>query len=218
MSILSFLNRVAERVAVHLRPYRKLDAHVSDHPRGKWNYLNGLRQFAHYSVVAGYYARLRPYGSVLDIGCGTGLMQRMLVPYNYSRYLGIDVSPDAIERAWLSVGPSPAESETRFQVGDLEQPLDWHGERFDVIIVNEALYYAEKPERVLTLLVEQALVSDGIVIISMYDSLNSQRLWQLLARHGWKPADTTTVRNGAGVTWSIRVFLPGRMGDGKAAR
>jgi SAM-dependent methyltransferase len=208
MSFFSFLRPfIRERSARRPIPYRKFPARASDHRQGKWDYLEGLEEFAHYSIITGYYARLRPRGSVLDLGCGAGLMQRMLLPYGYSRYVGIDISPDAIERASLALNVGEPHH-TLFQVGDLERPLEWRCAPFDVIIINEALYYAEKPVHVLTRLAEEALAPEGIVIISMYHSLNSEHLWSLLAQHGWRPADTTTVRNKAGTMWTIAVFQP----------
>jgi SAM-dependent methyltransferase len=212
MSIFAFGRAlIPDSLAIRLGSYRKLDARSFDHRRGKWNYLDGLREFAHYRIIVGYYTRLRPYGSVLDIGCGSGLMQRMLVPYDYDRYLGIDISPEAIDRARLSLRAAPSSSQTMFQVGDLEQPLEWSGAPFDVIIINEALYYLEQPARVLARLAEQALAADGVVIISMHRSLNTRRLWRLLARHGWTPDDATMVRNKTGATWDIGVFAAGRL-------
>jgi SAM-dependent methyltransferase len=205
----AFVRRfVPEFIAVPARRYRKLEVRASDHRKRRWDYLEGLNEFAHNSVIAGYYARLRPHGSVLDLGCATGLMQRTLIPYNYSRYLGVDISPDAIERAALALQGCAPYPDTKFQVGDLEQPLEWDGPPFDVIIINESLFYAENPPLVLSRLVEHALAPEGIIIISMYHSLTSQRLWRLLARHGWQPADATMVRNKAGTMWTVAVFQP----------
>jgi 2-polyprenyl-3-methyl-5-hydroxy-6-metoxy-1,4-benzoquinol methylase len=198
---------VPEWIAVPLRPYRKLEACPSDHRKGRWDDLESIQEFAHNSVIAGYYARLRPHGSILDLGCGSGLMQRTLLPYKYSRYLGIDISPDAIKRASVSLEACAPYPDTIFQIGNMEQPLEWNGAPFDVIIINESLYYAEKPVQVLSRLYEEVLAPDGIFIISMYHSLTSQRLWRLLARRGWRPTDVTTVGNKVGVTWTIGVFV-----------
>jgi 2-polyprenyl-3-methyl-5-hydroxy-6-metoxy-1,4-benzoquinol methylase len=204
-------NELAEELQSQIAPgelYRKHEAGPSDHRAGKWEYLDGLEEFAHYAIIAGYYARLSPRGSVLDLGCGAGLMQRMLLPHNYSRYLGIDISPDAIERATRDLSACPAHPDTTFRLGDLEQPLEETVAPFDVIIMNEALYYVENPTHVLSQLAQQTLAPNGIIIISMWHSLNSRRLWSLLARHGWHPHDVTTVRNKAGTTWKICVFQP----------
>jgi 2-polyprenyl-3-methyl-5-hydroxy-6-metoxy-1,4-benzoquinol methylase len=218
MSIFSLLRPlVPERVAIRLRPYRKVEAHASDHGAGKWNYLDGLEEFARYSIIAGYYARLRPQGSVLDLGCGAGLMQRTLVPYNYSRYLGIDISPDAIERASCALHADAQCPNTMFQVGSMEQNLDLNHPPFDVIIINEALCYTEQPVEVLSRLYKQVLAPEGIFIISLHHTLNSQRLWRLLARRGWQPTDVTKVSNKAGITWTVRVFAMGPTKDGNAA-
>jgi SAM-dependent methyltransferase len=197
---------VPERVAIRLLPYRKCQAHDSDHRLEKWSFLDGISEFAHHSIIAGYYARLRQHGSVLDLGCAAGLLQRTLAPYNYSRYVGIDISPAAIDRALLALQSCRPCPETVFQVGDMEAPITWNDSPFDVIILNESLYYAEKPVEVLSRLREEALAPSGIFIISMYRSLNTERLWRLLARHGWRPTDATTVSNKAGTMWTVAVF------------
>jgi 2-polyprenyl-3-methyl-5-hydroxy-6-metoxy-1,4-benzoquinol methylase len=208
----AFVRRfIPDSIAVPLRPYRKLPVRASDHPKGRWDYLEGLSEFAHYSIIAGYYSRLRPQGSVLDLGCGAGLMQRTLLPHGYSRYLGIDISPVAIERASLALTGLRNMPDTLFQVGDLER-MEWRGPPFDVIILNEVLFYSEKPVELLSRVAEQALAPEGIIIISMYHSLISERLWRLLARHGWRPADLTKVSNRSGVTWNIGVFVMQRAG------
>jgi SAM-dependent methyltransferase len=197
---------IPEWVAIPLLPYRKVQARESDHRLGRWNFLEGIGQFAHNSIIAGYYARLRPHANVLDLGCGAGLMQRTLAPYHYSRYVGIDISPVAIDRALLALQTCAPCLETTFQVGDLEGPIKCEGSPFDVIILNESLYYIDKPLQVLSRLRKEALASDGVFIISMYHSLNTERLWRLLARHGWRPTDVTTVSNKAGTMWTVAVF------------
>lgn len=197
---------IPEGIAIPLLPYRKSQARESDHRLGVWNFLEGLSEFAHNSIIAGYYARLRPHGSVLDLGCGAGVTQRTLAPYNYSRYIGIDISSAAIDRAFLALQTSEPCPGTTFQVGDLEAPIELNGSPFDVIILNESLYYAGKPVELLSRLREEALAPDGIFIISLYRSLNTERLWRLLARHGWRPTDVTTVSNKAGTMWTVAVF------------
>src|SRR5262245_50731925 len=57
-----------------------------------WDFLTGLEEVPHYSVIAGYLRFLKPGGSVLDVGCGEGILQTCFGSGAYSRYVGIDWS------------------------------------------------------------------------------------------------------------------------------
>jgi 2-polyprenyl-3-methyl-5-hydroxy-6-metoxy-1,4-benzoquinol methylase len=80
-----------------------------------------------------YYTHYRPGGSLLDVGCGEGVLQRRLRALGYARYLGIDSSEEAIARA-----QTERDARTEFRCADAEtyMPQD----RFDVIVFNEVLY------------------------------------------------------------------------------
>ena len=69
-----------------------------EYASGRWSYLGGVDELAHYSVIVGYYAFLKPGGSVLDVGCGEGILQTRLSPHGYCRYLGIDFAAGAIHQ------------------------------------------------------------------------------------------------------------------------
>jgi SAM-dependent methyltransferase len=133
----------------------KWDAEYSS---GKWDYMRGQAELIRYSVVAGYLNLLKPGGTVLDVGCGEGLLARRLAPHPVFDYVGVDISSVAIARASQFSNPH-----TRFLVADVEAYAP--AERFDAIVFNEALYYFTQPQCVVENL-RQALKSDGIIIIS----------------------------------------------------
>jgi SAM-dependent methyltransferase len=141
---------------------------------GVWSFLEEAGELARYAVVAGAVRRLRPGGTVLDLGCGEGLLAGHLRPDGYRRYLGIDLSLTAVAAAPLR--PDPA---TRFLVADAE---DWalRG-TFDAVILNECLYYLQQPletaRRALA-----ALRPGGILVVSMFRSGRTRGLARLLAR------------------------------------
>lgn len=70
---------------------------------GTLNYYGRLDELARYSVIVGYvswFAEVtgrRP--SILDVGCGTGLLRRRLADELISDYLGVDLSPAAVAEA-----------------------------------------------------------------------------------------------------------------------
>src|ERR1700739_5169135 len=56
---------------------------------GRWDYLAELSELARFSVLAGYICHLKPGGTVLDTGCGQGVLLRRLPVSSYSRYRGL---------------------------------------------------------------------------------------------------------------------------------
>ena len=98
---------------------------------------------------------------ILDVGCGHGRLTRLLARFGFSDYLGIDFSVQAVQRAEALSIP-----DARFEVTDMNH---WDTtDRFDAVVLNESLYYADHPLQVF----ERALgwlTEDGIVIVSMFE-------------------------------------------------
>lgn len=117
---------------------------------GGWDYLGGVHQLGQYSMLAGYLSYLGAE-SILDIGCGSGLLRERMDSVPFKRYVGIDPVPAAIERA-----QGLADERTEFVLGDVsEKELG----TFDAVVFNEVLYCVPEPERLLARAHE--LVSPG---------------------------------------------------------
>src|ERR1039458_2921005 len=71
----------------------------STYEGGKWDYLNQLKELAHYSVIIGYINYFKHNGAVLDVGGGEGILFDRMRSCSYSRYVGIDISQIAIGHA-----------------------------------------------------------------------------------------------------------------------
>jgi 2-polyprenyl-3-methyl-5-hydroxy-6-metoxy-1,4-benzoquinol methylase len=178
-----------------------------DYASGRWSYLAGLDELAHYSVIVGYYAFLKPGGSVLDVGCGEGILQSRLAPHGYRRYLGIDFAANAINEVSTRRGPA-----SDFQVADAATFTT--DQTFDVIIFNESLYYFRDPLSV----VEQYrafLASDGVFIVSMVIARNHIPIWNAISGV-LEVVDETTVFNRSALGWTVKV-LALRPSSGRAA-
>ena len=70
-------------VRIGALPYRPIDTSSidqwgSEHENGELAYYGDLRQLARYSVLVGYIRHLGPEVSVLDVGCGAGLLAERL--------------------------------------------------------------------------------------------------------------------------------------------
>ena len=193
---------IPEAVRARLRPYRKPDISQErwelEYRDGCWSHLQNARELAHYSVITGYYMHYRPGGSLLDVGCGEGVLQRRLRALGYARYLGIDSSQEAITRA-----QTEADARTEFRCGDAEtfMPTD----QFDVIIYNEILYYLKDPVDVVRRLAH-ALDPAGVAIVSMLRWTSSRRIWRSL-EGTMRIADWVTVTHPNVGSWDVKVIL-----------
>jgi 2-polyprenyl-3-methyl-5-hydroxy-6-metoxy-1,4-benzoquinol methylase len=134
-----------------------------------------LEELARYSVIVGYvawFAGIRDFApSVLDVGCGVGVLRERLERVPFSEYVGVDLSEAAIEAAQVK-----DHSRSRFLVGDFAS-LDLG--TFDVVVLNEVLYYAPDARRFLAQ-VASALARDGLVLISMWRHPGDHVLWRVV--------------------------------------
>lgn len=90
-----------------------------------------------YEGLVGLLPLGRRYAAALDLGCGLGLLARLLARRADS-VLGIDVAPAAIEGARARSAGLPGLS---FAVGDvLDLPADLDG-GFDLVVLADVLYY-----------------------------------------------------------------------------
>lgn len=103
---------------------------------GDWDFLASLRQRARHYVIAGMVRDYFPRGaSVLDVGCGLGVLYP-LIGDAVTSYVGIDVAEAAITRCRFHSGGDRRCSFQRVAFEDYAS-----AERFDVVVLNELLYY-----------------------------------------------------------------------------
>jgi SAM-dependent methyltransferase len=173
---------------------------------GKWDFIDTLPQVGHYYIIASYYASLTPGGSILDVGCGTGVLQRVLRQVGYERYVGIDISQVAIQQASRN-----SDGRTSFEViqnGRFESPGP-----FSTIIFNETLYYLDDP---LAALREHAtqLTGDGVFLVSigyarsLRDRLYKQQIWQAIEREYTVVHETFLSEATLGLSWHVKALKP----------
>jgi 2-polyprenyl-3-methyl-5-hydroxy-6-metoxy-1,4-benzoquinol methylase len=171
-----------------------------DYRTDKWCYMHALPELARYSVVVGYAQYLAAQGELLDLGCGEGILQARLGQTSYARYVGVDISSAAIEVARVR-----NDERTEFVCADVARYAP-EG-LFDVVILNEVLYYFSDPLGVLSHY-EQFLKPHGVFIISMFITDETRANWQMLEPH-YDFVDQIHAANAlSGFAWDCRVARP----------
>ena len=168
------------------------------HSEGQWAYLSDLAEMPRYALIAGFAKVLQPE-SMLDVGCGAGVLVDWVRRDSVQQYVGIDVSKVAVEQARLAMAP-----QARFEVADGTTFVP--DQKFDVIVFNEVLYYASDPVSVFNHY-KPFLNSNGAFIVSMFRSPISLQTWRRCGPH-LELVDQVRCRGGNGFEWDIRLCRP----------
>lgn len=115
-------------------------------------------------------AAFTPCASLLDVGCGEGLFTRYLTGVA-SRVTGIDVSATAVARARQNV------SAAEFSCVSVQSYSP--GERFDVVVAAEMLYYADDTTAAL-----ERLRALGEIVVVSYARARAHQIEPCLRQAG----------------------------------
>ena len=147
----------------------------SEYLRGRWDYMSGVGELPRYSLITGYFRYLKPMGSLIDVGCGEGILPARLGPQSYSRYIGIDISHEALVMAINRV----RNNNTYFMEADVSTYVPKGS--FDAIVFCEVLNYFSDPLAVVKNY-ESALNKDGIFIVSILHNVWKKSIWKVLEK------------------------------------
>jgi 2-polyprenyl-3-methyl-5-hydroxy-6-metoxy-1,4-benzoquinol methylase len=100
-----------------------------------------LYQRRKYEVLMGLLPEGRRFARALDIGCGTGILSRLLAR-RAEHVLGVDISGQAVAQAIVASADMPALSFAQGDVLDLAETLDGG---FDLVVIADTLYYLPPP-------------------------------------------------------------------------
>lgn len=159
---------------------------------GRWSLMGDPIEAPRYGALAAMLRVGSLVRSVLDVGCGDGLLRRALGPGEAPRYVGVDLSREAIERARPHCTPGD-----ELVVADAEH---WEpAAAFDAVVLNECLYYFRRPieslERYLA-----ARSAGGILLVSMFATPRSRAIRRRITRRH-APVQELELRTARGVWW-----------------
>lgn len=166
-------------IRLKLQPYRKpFRAETGDwnedYAVGELDYYGALRELPRYGVLLGYLSVLPDSLSILDVGCGVGLMRSRIRDEQVGRYCGCDPSD-------VAVGKARALQWVRSEFHVEATPPAALGQ-FDVIICNEMLYYVDDVDALLARL-SGMLKPDGRLLTSVTRHPGDSVLHDKLDRH-----------------------------------
>jgi predicted TPR repeat methyltransferase len=161
--------------AVGYRPQRvSPEAWNREYRDGTWRYLGGIGSIAGLASILGYCQFLEPK-TILDVGCGAGVLASKLKVLPYESYLGIDISAEAIAQA-----DPVCDDRTTFAVAEADGfETDT---RFDLIIFNQCLNYLPDPAATMAHYAK-FLTPKGHVIVSLYETARARAAWPLVAKN-----------------------------------
>ncbi|HEX2762136.1 MAG TPA: class I SAM-dependent methyltransferase [Rhizomicrobium sp.] len=170
----------------------------AEYRSGQWDYLRRMDSLAGLISILGYCQYLNP-ASILDVGCGEGLLAEKLKVLPYTSYLGIDVSREAIASAAARLG----DARSRFEVAEAESFQS--DACFDVIVFNQSLYYLPDPAAVMRHY-GALLAPKGRIIVSMTHNARTRAAWPLVETV-LRIEDAMTITQGKGQV-TTKVLLP----------
>jgi 2-polyprenyl-3-methyl-5-hydroxy-6-metoxy-1,4-benzoquinol methylase len=169
---------------------------------GFWDkILHSPTEEGRYASVRSFIAKYSNGGNILEVGCGDGLLQVKIKEESYSKYIGIDLSQVAIDKAARLQSPK-----TSYRCADMEDfiPID----QFDLIIFNESIYYSGSPIGLIRKY-GKYLNRTGVLIISLTEqhALTAGIMKSIRDQH--TVIDYQKTSNDKGISWHCMVITPG---------
>jgi 2-polyprenyl-3-methyl-5-hydroxy-6-metoxy-1,4-benzoquinol methylase len=156
--------------------------------------LAGRSEYGRYGVVAEYLLRTLPGGSVLDIGCGPGILAGLLQHSTLS-YTGLDISDEAIR---LAKARFP-EMREHFHTASYETFRS--EERYDAVVASEILYYIDA--ELFLRNCGRLLRHGGHLVVTVYDFEEGRRLLPLVTSRMKDPFRAEVYNAGKELRWHI---------------
>jgi trans-aconitate methyltransferase len=186
------------------------DGWDEEYRAGRWSFLRDLPESGRYGIIGMWLSLTETLDSVLDLGCGEGLLYERLQPMGIRRYVGVDLAPAALNIA--NVDPDLAS----LRAGDLHTFTPQEGETFSAIVFNEVLHFSDDPAAAVARYVP-FLAPGGVIAVSMYSPKRLEsganrlisRLWEATDGPEWDVLDDYRLTSDKkSVTWRLRLVKP----------
>lgn len=168
-----------------------------EYATGRWDYFREPGEEARYKALLQFITQyLGGDRTILEIGCGEGILQARMAPGSYSRFLGIDISKVAVRRA-----ARLSDQTTDYRAANMETYIP-RG-KYDLIIFNEVLYYSADPMRLMKRYAA-FLRPGGLILASLNETKKSLEIMQTLEQEfGLVDQRISTYERGA---WHCKVY------------
>lgn len=176
----------------------------AEYQTGHWDYLSGGKERPAQMVVLGYALLRHASPSVLDVGCGDGMLFDMMQHFPLAEYHGLDSSDEAIVRARRRVARNRGAgvAEVDFTRADFESYTPTR--QYDVIVFNNSLMYAEDPLWLLERFAN-TLTHDGFIVASLCFNSWQFPIWKRIASR-FTTLHSADLTNEEGLLWHVRVL------------
>lgn len=205
---MNFLARLKDRLwqkfvrdpAGYGRPVPR-EALDREYRSGAWDHFFGFDELPRHLVLAGAIHHFFPETpAVLDVGCGSGRLATVFRHYPFSRYLGVDVSGEAVARA-RALGLPRME----FTEGNYET---WRpAGRFEAIAFNECIGYAQDPAATLAAFAAH-LQPGGRFFVSHFRFGRHRAQWRRMESVCAVTHATSVMSADGRQVWDIKVLQP----------
>lgn len=179
-----------------------------EHAAGAWDFLASPAEQNRLALIAAL-ARGYARGTVIDFGCGAGLLARWLDPDYFSLYVGVDVTATAFERS------NVPRVRTRWIQASIDCFAPDCPSPGSALVFSEVLYYLDRPVDHLVRLVAE--YRPGCVILS--NAVPDERyakyvepigtLWENVSQLGWRQFASLTLSDAiVSQSWRIAALGP----------
>lgn len=194
------LQKLIRDPAGYGRPVPK-EALDREYSSGNWDHFFGFAELPRNLVLAGAINHFFPDSpAVLDVGCGNGRLATVLRRYPFSRYVGADLSSEAVARARSLGLPRMDFLEANYET--------WRPEgRFEVIVFNECIGYARDPAATLAAF-STHLAPGGLFFLSHFRFGSYAAQWRRIATVCDTLEATAVMSESGEQIWDIKVLRP----------
>lgn len=187
-----------------LKPYEPMPGGKqlldAEYAHGKWDYLRSIGELPRLGIVSSLCSVFARGGSILEIGCGDGMLLEQLNRRCYSYFRGVDISSVAISRARRL-----QDGQSAFVCAGAEGYVPERS--FDLVIFNEVMEYFTDPLAV-AIRYETFVAERGHFIVSMFagiDTARTRHIWRRLESR-YVPIAHVRVSTQRDYLWNIKAF------------